>query len=189
MPRYSIVLSGLLATVFLGSSVLTFAGAEELVLAKPSPEQAAWQDLEVGMFIHFAPNTWQNQEGDDLSTPLAKINPEKLDTDQWVRVAQSMGARYIVFVAKHVGGFCMWQTKSVDYGIKETPWRGGKETCWPTWLPPAGRLEWDWACTSARPTPGMGRPWEASARPRKPRTRTTRSTASSSPRSLAATAR
>ncbi|HOS95891.1 MAG TPA: alpha-L-fucosidase, partial [Armatimonadota bacterium] len=75
-------------------------------LAKPTPQQAEWHDLEVGMFIHFAPNTWQNQEGDDLSTPLDQINPERLDTDQWVSVAESMGARYIVFVAKHVGGFC-----------------------------------------------------------------------------------
>ena len=38
-------------------------------LALPTPQQAAWQDDEVGMFIHFAPNTWQDQEYDDLSTP------------------------------------------------------------------------------------------------------------------------
>ena len=95
-------------------------------LALPTPQQAAWQDDEVGMFIHFAPNTWQDQEYDDLSTPLEKINPAKLDTDQWVRAAELMGAKYIVFVAKHVGGFCMWKTDTADYGIKDTPWRGGK---------------------------------------------------------------
>ena len=95
-------------------------------LAVPTPEQAAWQDLEVGMFIHFAPNTWCNIEGDDLSVPLDKINPSQLDTDQWVEVAVSMGARYIVFVAKHVGGFCWWQTDTTDYSVKNTPWRGGK---------------------------------------------------------------
>lgn len=95
-------------------------------LAKPTPQQAAWHDLEVGVFIHFAPNTWQDQEYDDLSTPLEKINPDRLDTDQWVRAAELMGARYIVFVAKHVGGFCMWQTDTTDYGIKNTPWRGGR---------------------------------------------------------------
>ena len=93
---------------------------------RPTPEQVAWQDAELGVFIHFAPNTWQDKEGDDRGTPLDKINPEKLDTDQWVSVAESMGAKYIVFVAKHVGGFCMWQTDTTDYGIKNTPWRGGK---------------------------------------------------------------
>jgi len=94
--------------------------------AIPSPEQAAWQDLELGMFIHFAPNTWNNKEGDDLTVPLNQINPEKLDTDQWVQVAESMGARYIVFVAKHVGGFCWWPTVTTDYSVKSIPWRNGK---------------------------------------------------------------
>lgn len=78
------------------------------------------------MFIHFAPNTWQDNEGDDLSTPLKDINPEKLDTDQWVRTAKGMGAKYIVFVAKHVGGFCWWQTETTDYSVKSIPWKKGK---------------------------------------------------------------
>ena len=94
--------------------------------ARPTPQQAAWQDFEVGMFIHFAPNTWQDQEYDDLSTPLERINPEKLNTDEWVQAARGLGAGYIVFVAKHVGGFCMWQTRTTDYSIGHTPWRGGR---------------------------------------------------------------
>lgn len=102
--------------------------AEELTGPKalPTPEQAAWHDTEIGMFIHFAPNTWQDCEYDRRDTPLDQINPIKLDTDQWVQVAESMGAKYIVFVAKHVGGFCMWQTDTTDYSIKNTAWRGGK---------------------------------------------------------------
>ncbi|CAN5700621.1 alpha-L-fucosidase [soil metagenome] len=95
-------------------------------LPKPTPAQLEWQDAEIGMFLHFAPNTWQDREGDDLSTPLSEIDPEKLDTDQWARTAKSMGAKILVFVAKHVGGFCWWQTDTTDYGVKETPWRGGK---------------------------------------------------------------
>jgi len=95
-------------------------------LAVPTPDQAAWQDLEVGMFIHIAPQTWQDSESDNLSTPLSAINPEKLNTDQWVRVAESMTARYIVFVAKHEGGFCWWQTDTTGHSVKGIPWRGGK---------------------------------------------------------------
>ena len=94
--------------------------------AVPTPDQAAWQDLELGMFIHTAPQTWQDSESDNLSTPLAAINPEKLDTEQWVRVAQSLGAKYIVFVAKHEGGFCWWQTETTDFSVRNTPWRAGK---------------------------------------------------------------
>ncbi len=95
-------------------------------LPKPTPQQIAWQDAEIGMFVHFAPNTWQDNEGDDLSTPMGALNPKSLDTDQWARTAKSMGAKYIVFVAKHVGGFCWWQTTTTDYSVKSIPWRGGK---------------------------------------------------------------
>ena len=118
----------LISLVLLTAATLTFAKGDRPapMLPTPTPEQLIWQDCEIGMFIHFAPNTWQDQEYDDLSTPLDKINPTKLDTDQWVSVAESMGAKYIVFVAKHVGGFCMWQTDTTDYSIKHTPWRGGK---------------------------------------------------------------
>jgi alpha-L-fucosidase len=94
-------------------------------LAVPTVDQAAWQDLELGMFIHIAPQTWQDSESDTLATPAEKINPEKLDTEQWVRVAESMGATYIVFVAKHEGGFCWWQTDTTDFSIKKSPWRDG----------------------------------------------------------------
>ena len=93
--------------------------------ALPTADQIAWQDLELGMFVHFAPNTWQDTESDNLTTPLSEINPKNLDTDQWAQTAISFGAKYIVFVAKHQGGFCMWQTKTTDYSIRNTPWRGG----------------------------------------------------------------
>ncbi len=104
---------------------LTSSTAAEPRLARPTPAQRAWQDLEIGMFVHFAPNTWQDREYDDRSTPLTAITPD-IDTEQWADVATAMGARYIVFVAKHVGGFCMWQTETSDYSVRNTPWRGGR---------------------------------------------------------------
>jgi alpha-L-fucosidase len=91
----------------------------------PTRDQLRWQDLELGMFIHFAPNTWQDREYDVHTTPLAAIDPD-IDTDQWVSVAHGLGARYVVMVAKHQGGFCMWQTRTTDYGIRNTPWKGGR---------------------------------------------------------------
>ncbi|MCK4722065.1 MAG: hypothetical protein KAT75_02120, partial [Dehalococcoidia bacterium] len=32
---------------------------------QPTPEQIAWHEMEIEMFIHFAPNTWQNRDYDD----------------------------------------------------------------------------------------------------------------------------
>ena len=117
---YAMTAAGVVGTP--GASL--FAAAPGL--ARPSKEQVAWADLEIGMFVHFAPNTWQDLESDDLSTPLSAINPVLLDTDQWARTALALGAKYIVFVAKHQGGFCMWQTHTTDYGIRNTPWKDGK---------------------------------------------------------------
>jgi alpha-L-fucosidase len=93
-------------------------------LAIPTADQIAWEDRELGMFIHFAPNTFQDKEGDNLSTPLSAINPD-IDTDNWALCAKNLGARYVVFVAKHIGGFCMWQTATTKYSIGNTPWKGG----------------------------------------------------------------
>ncbi len=93
--------------------------------AIPSVDQLAWHDLEIGMFVHIAPNTWQDKEGDDLSTPLSAINPD-IDTGNWAECAVNLGAKYIVFVAKHEGGFCMWQTQTTEYSIRNTPWKSGK---------------------------------------------------------------
>jgi len=126
---FAISIAGAMAAAAWKSSRRLEASERKLLghaLAIPTKDQLAWQDLEIGIFVHIAPNTWQDKEGDDLSTPLSKINPEKLDTDQWARTAVDLGAKYIVFVAKHAGGFCMWQTETTDYGIRNTPWRGGR---------------------------------------------------------------
>ncbi len=100
--------------------------AQESRIPLPSAAQLRWQAGERIMFVHYGPAAWQSREYDNFTTPLSRLKMEKLDTDQWCRVAKSWGARMIIFVAKHCGGFCWWQTETTDYGIKETPWRNGK---------------------------------------------------------------
>lgn len=95
-------------------------------LARPTPAQVAWHDLELELFACLDPCVWQDRQHDNHSAPLNQINPAQLDAEQWVDVAESLGAKLIVFVAKHDGGFCWWQTQTSDYGVKETPWRHGK---------------------------------------------------------------
>ncbi len=78
------------------------------------------------MFIHYGPASWQGTEYDTLQTPLSEINPQKLDVAQWCKAAKAFGAKQIVFVAKHVGGFCWWQTETNGYSVKSIPWKDGK---------------------------------------------------------------
>ncbi len=96
------------------------------MLAKPTKTQIEWHECERIAFVHYDPATWQGNEYDDGSTPFGDINPTKLDTDQWCKAALSWGAKQLIFVAKHAGGFCWWQTQASDYGIKQTPYKGGK---------------------------------------------------------------
>jgi len=95
-------------------------------LATPSEIQYKWHEQERIMFLCLDPCTWQGREYDNHSTPLDKIDPKQLDTDQWCETAQLWGAKEILFVAKHTGGFCWWQTETTDYGIKDTPYKNGK---------------------------------------------------------------
>ncbi|MFC1738342.1 alpha-L-fucosidase [Planctomycetota bacterium] len=97
-------------------------------LARPTPAQAAWQDLEIGAMICIGIETWQDKEADDdpKLENLQLFNPTQLDTDQWVRAVEAFGAKYIVLVAKHHGGFCLWQTDTTPYSIKNSPYKNGK---------------------------------------------------------------
>lgn len=106
-------------------SVRSPLATHHLPLAIPTPAQVAWQDLEIGMFVHLAPNTWQDKEYDDLSLSPAQVMTD-IDADQWADVASAFGARYVVLVAKHVGGFCLWQTETTDYSIRNSPWKNGR---------------------------------------------------------------
>lgn len=92
----------------------------------PSDAQLRWHAYEQIMFVHLSPATWQGREYDNGSTPLSAIQLSGLDTDQWCEVAKSWGARMIIFVAKHAGGFCWWQTETTDYGIRNVSWKDGE---------------------------------------------------------------
>lgn len=100
--------------------------AQQVEIPVPSAPQLRWQQYEQIMFLCLDPATWQGREYDNHSYPISKINPNKLDTEQWCKVAKSWGAKLILFVAKHTGGFCWWQTNTTDYSIKNTAWKDGK---------------------------------------------------------------
>jgi len=104
---------------------LTLSSAQNFTDVKPSPQQVAWQDLEIGAIIHFGPNTFMDREWGDGTADPSVFNPSHVDPEQWMREAKAAGVRYVVFVAKHHDGFCLWPTEKTRYGIKSSPWKGG----------------------------------------------------------------
>jgi alpha-L-fucosidase len=105
---------------------MTFSFAQNFTEVKPSPQQVAWQDLEIGAIIHFGPNTFMNQEWGDGTADPSVFNPAHVDPEQWMRAAKSAGIQYVVFVAKHHDGFCLWPTAKTNYSIKSSPWKAGQ---------------------------------------------------------------
>jgi alpha-L-fucosidase len=92
----------------------------------PSPRQAAWQELEFTIFLHFGMNTFTNREWGLKDQDPALFNPTELDANQWARVAKNAGAKLMIIVAKHHDGFCLWPTQYTGYSVKASPWKGGK---------------------------------------------------------------
>lgn len=96
------------------------------IIAKPTLQQLAWQDLELGMFCHFGMNTFCDQEWGDGTDSPDKFNPISLDAKQWVSIAKKAGFKYFILTAKHHDGFCLWQTETTDYSVRSSPWKEGK---------------------------------------------------------------
>ena len=92
----------------------------------PAPYQTAWQDLEFGVILHFSTNTFLNREWGDGAASPSVFNPTQFDPDQWMRAIKASGAKYVVLVAKHHDGFCLWPTDQTSYSVRSSPWENGK---------------------------------------------------------------
>jgi alpha-L-fucosidase len=105
-----------------------------------------WRDAKFGLFVHWSVASligkeiswsrigrWSKELGSPSVPPeeydvlYKRFNPDKFDADAWMRMAKGAGMKYVVFVAKHHDGFCLWDTKLTDYSIMNSPY--GKDIC------------------------------------------------------------
>ena len=114
----------LVAAIAAAGSILALG--QNAVDLKPTPQQTEWQDLEFGVILHFGTNTFLNREWGDGTANPSVFNPTDFNPDQWMKAIRAAGAQYVVFVAKHHDGFCLWPTAQTDYSIKASPWNNGK---------------------------------------------------------------
>jgi alpha-L-fucosidase len=120
---------GSLACVFVLFLLGLLAGrslAQNFTDTKPSPQQLEWQDLEFGAILHFGTNTFLDREWGDGKADPSIFNPTQLDPEQWIRAIRAAGAKYVVLVAKHHDGFCLWPTEQTAYSVKSSPWKNGR---------------------------------------------------------------
>lgn len=99
------------------------------------PEREQWfMDAGFGMFIHWS---MDSQLGAVISHSMAgasddyldrfvnelpkTFNPKKFDPEEWAVLAKLAGMKYVVFTTKHHSGFCMWDTKTTEFNVMNTP--------------------------------------------------------------------
>ncbi len=100
------------------------------------PERLEWlQDAGFGMFVHWS---LDSQIGSVISHSMAgasdeyiewftqelpkTFQPQRWDPDELARLAKICGMQYVVLTAKHHSGFCLWDTKTTDFKIMNTPY-------------------------------------------------------------------
>jgi alpha-L-fucosidase len=114
-------------TLLVACSFAAFvAHAQNFADVKPSPQQGEWQDLEFGVIIHFGLNTFQDREWGDGTASPELFGPSEFEPQQWMRAIKAAGAKYVILVAKHHDGFCLWPASQTEYSVRTAPWRGGK---------------------------------------------------------------
>jgi alpha-L-fucosidase len=113
-------LSSVLAAVLCMSATFTKAQVKQT----PQPLatlQQQFVDLRFGMFIHFNIPTFMDQDWPDPETPATAFNPAKLDCNQWAATAKAANMSYGCLTTKHHSGFCIWDTKTTDYNVMNSP--------------------------------------------------------------------
>jgi alpha-L-fucosidase len=99
---------------------------------RPNPQQLAWQEAELGVVFHYDLHVFDGVkygQGNNRITPVSDyqiFNPEKLDTDQWIKAAKDAGAKFAILTATHETGFALYQSDVNPYCLKAVKWQEGK---------------------------------------------------------------
>lgn len=85
--------------------------------------QQEFVDLRFGMFIHFNIPTFMDDDWADPDASPSIFNPAKLDCNQWAKTAKEANMTYGCLTTKHHSGFCIWDTKTTDYNVMNSPFK------------------------------------------------------------------
>ena len=107
--------------LLLMSSVTCFAQQDLPSGSKLKSLQQDFVDLRFGMFIHYNIPTYMEDDWADPDASPQIFNPDDLDTDEWAEAAKSANMSYGALTTKHHSGFCIWNTKTTDYNVMNSP--------------------------------------------------------------------
>jgi alpha-L-fucosidase len=79
------------------------------------------KDLRWGMFICWSFSTFSGKEWTPGIKDLSFFRATEVDTAQWARTAKEAKMGYILFLAKHHDGFCLWDTQTTNRKVTKAP--------------------------------------------------------------------
>ena len=92
----------------------------------PNERQLSIQQMPFYAFIHYSINTFTGKEWGSGKENPSVFNPSNQNTDEWCKAIKSAGMKGVVLTCKHHDGFCLWQTKTTEHSIKNSPYKNGK---------------------------------------------------------------
>jgi len=81
-------------------------------------------DSQLGVVIsHSLPGASSDFAQRFFSELPKTFNPHKFYPSDLASLAKLAGVKYVVLTAKHHSGFCLWDTKTTDFGVFHTPFK------------------------------------------------------------------
>ena len=125
----------ILLTVAMVASMVVLNAQHHSTLNFNKPSREKWfTELGLGMFIHWS---FDVQLGMVISHSVVgastdymeryfnelpkTFEPADFQPQKWAKMAKMAGMKYVVFTAKHHSGFCMYDTKTTDFNVMNTP--------------------------------------------------------------------
>lgn len=118
-----------LSLIILFFPVLTFA---QYGLPVPNPRQLAWQEAELGAVFHYDLHVFDGKkygQNENRITPIINyqvFNPEKLNTDQWIKAISDAGFKFALITATHETGFALYQSDVNPFCMRALRFQDGK---------------------------------------------------------------
>ncbi|RYE32182.1 MAG: carbohydrate-binding protein, partial [Sphingobacteriales bacterium] len=123
MKSGSKLLSGILSLAILSCLVANGQTFLRPSAEKLAPLQQKFIDYRFGMFIHYNIPTYMDHDWADPEAPASTFAPTSVDCDQWAKAAKSANMTYGCLTTKHHSGFCIWDTKTTDYNVMNSPYK------------------------------------------------------------------
>lgn len=112
-------------------SYIVFVPIKQNRIPLPNKRQLAWQDAELGALFSYDLHVFDGKRYNQQENRINPIkdyqifNPEKLDTDQWIKTIKDAGFTFAILTASHETGFSLFQSDVNPFSMKVLKYKDG----------------------------------------------------------------